>query len=209
MMRVSQRKSAAAGFTMMEALIALVLLMLGILGMGALAGATVRTNMDSQDRTIATNLAEQLLGRLRTEAMSWNETSWMPSQDVPTPATDMPLLSALPTGVATGTTGFQELTQNYDFDGERAFTRELDMVVPSAAGAKYCAHYRLTWLQPNETIRAEVRVYWMRRGADPDAYDFYVNCGRTNVDDLATNVTDVRCVARTAILQRNGSGGQR
>ena len=147
---------------MMEALIALVLMFIAVIGMGALAGATVRSNIDANDRTTALSLAEKLLARMRTEAMGWNRPQWAPRLDVEDVRRDMPLLSRLPPGDASGTTGFVELTQR--FGPVRAFTRDLEMVAPSAPGAKYCVHYRLTWLQPNESIRADVRVYWMRRG---------------------------------------------
>jgi type II secretory pathway pseudopilin PulG len=200
-------RRGGAGFTMMEAMIALVLLMIGILGMGALAGASVRSNIEASDRTTATYLAERLLSQMRTEAMGWNRPQWSPALDVETPTEQMPLLSKLPAGVSTGTTGFIELTRGLTGGPIKSFDQQLRMVNPGAPGAKYCVHYRLTWLQPDESIRADVRVYWMRRGADPGPYDFYGDCGAGNVDAMATDVTKVRCVARASLLQRNVGGG--
>ena len=194
---------AKRGFTMMEAMIALVLMMIGMLGMGALAGAAVKSNMEAQDRTVATNLAEKMLGMMRTESMGWNSGTWNPSRDSSNPGLFMPFLSLLPPGVANGSTGFTEATQR--LGPVSAFSRDLDLVAPTNGLAKYCVHYNLTWLQPNETIRADIRVYWMRRGADPTAFGFYNNCGRGNVLDMAKNTAHVRCVARSVLLSRNSS----
>lgn len=202
-----RRKSFASGYTMLEATIALMMLLLGILGMGALAGASVRSNMEAHERTQATHLAEKLLGMMRTEAMSWNENPWNPTADVSDPDVFMPLLSALPTGLGTGNTGFIELTQR--MGSVQAFTRDLRMVDPDNELATFCTHYRLTWLQPHETIRAEVRVYWMRRGANPTLYSFYDNCGSGNVQAMANDAFEIRSVSRTGLLSRNVSGGTR
>ena len=205
-MRRGSRTGRNAGFTMMEAIISLLLLMLAVLGTGALAAATVRSNMAAKDRTQATNLADKMLGMMRTEAMGWNAPTWNPTQDVEDPGIYMPLLSRFGVGAATGTTGYAELTQQ--FGPVQAFTRELDPVAPNAVGAKFCVHYALTWLQPNETMRADVRVYWMRRGSDPDPYSFYSNCGLGNVDLLGRSINDIRCVSRSAVLPRNVHGGR-
>lgn len=202
------RRRGGGGFTMVEALIALLLMMIGILGMGALAGAVVKSNLEANNRTAATNLAEKTLGMLRTEALSWNESNWAPAQDVTDADEYMPLLSALPGGTAVGSTGFQEMTQNFG-DSTQAFTRDLEMISPSADGATFCVHYNLTWLQPNESIRADVRVYWMRRNANPQPLSFYQNCGTSIETVYASNLTDLWCVARTTLLQRNSGGARR
>ena len=95
------------------------------------------------------------------------------------------------------------------FDAEDiCFDNEGMMVTPSASRAKFCVHYNLAWIQPNESIRADVRVYWMRRGANPALYAFYTNCGQAAVNAMGTDNTNVRCYSDWEILQRNGGGGE-
>lgn len=200
-----QRRHRAPGFTMMEALIALVLLFITILGMGALAGSAVSTNMSAQDRTQANFLAERLLNSIRIEGMAWNNVTWGPSAD--TNAADsiyMKLLRPLP---ATGSTGFMEITEK--MVGEtKAFTPDLKMVAPTANNALYCAHYNLTWKQPGETIEANVRVFWMRRGADPTTSGFYVDCGKAKLpalggyDPIGNSIADLKCATASGLISR-------
>jgi hypothetical protein len=196
---------------MMEATIALALLLLGVLGMGALAGATVTSNVSAQDRTQAQNLAERLLGMLRVESLGWNNTPWNPGPDVsPASVADvMPLLGVLPANDVAGTGGFREITQYIPgtAGNSQAFTYDLMVVAPNTAEAKFCAHYSLTWLQPNETMRADVRVYWVRRSRNAAALEFYANCGRNKAAEMAVNVTDLFCVPRSVVLSRNEGGG--
>jgi type II secretory pathway pseudopilin PulG len=196
------------GFTMMEATIALGLLLLGVLGMGALAAASIRTNMEAQDRTQATNLLNLVLEQVRTEAMGWNNATWNTVNETPDPNTYFPTLNQLPGNPTKGgSSGVREYTGDRLANGtRRAFTYDLRLIDPALPGAKFCVHYQMTWLNPNESARADVRVYWMRRGSDPAAFGFYNNCGLGNTQKLATNMTDVRCVAGSTILMRHSRG---
>lgn len=196
-------KRRGRGYTMMEALISLLLLFIAVVGMGALAGTAVRTNLNAQQETEASFLAERLLGMMRTEALGWNNPTWNPASESPAANVSMPLLSKL-TGT-TGSTAFMELTKQLGV-GSKAFNPQLKMVNPADPDALYCAHYKLTWLQPNESIRADVRVYWMRRGANPTPFGLRTDCGANKVVEMAGDITNLRCVARAAILSRNGGG---
>jgi type II secretory pathway pseudopilin PulG len=203
--RIVRRGSRAAAFTLMEALIALLLLFISVLGMGALAGSAVRSNLDAQQRTEATNLAEKMLSLVRIEALGWNETTWTPAND-----TYMPLLNQLDTSTETHDLGgFREMTQDIPPDGTQGFDRNLAMVDLDAADAstrvQYCVHYNLTWLQPNETIRAEVRVYWLRRRANPDVIgEFIGDCGTEEEAEWAANIVDLRSVTTFEVIGRDG-----
>jgi type II secretory pathway pseudopilin PulG len=199
--RTGRRGSIATGFTLMEALIALLLLFIAILGMGALAGTAVRSNRDAQQRTEATALAETMLSLIRIEGLGWNETTWAPASD-----TYMPLLNQLDVSTETHDLGgYRELTQDIPPDGTQAFDKGLAMVDPDAPQAQYCVHYNLTWLQPNETLRAEVRVYWLRRYADPDVIEqFTDDCGTEEEADWAENIVDLHSITTFEIIGRDG-----
>ena len=196
------RSRGARAFTMLEATIALALLIIGLMGMGALSVATVRSNMDAHDRTEATNLAERVLEMIRTESLGWNNSPWSPDHETSPPqATFFPLMSVLPPGT-TGGSGFGEFTRRLT-GGILIFDANQQPVALGSPAAKFCAHYNLTWLQPNESARADVRVYWMRRGANPVPYGFYATCGNGAIVPLGKNTTDIRCVTSTTELMRS------
>ncbi len=195
---------------MMEATIALALLFLGLMGMGAMAMATLRANVDAQDRTQANNLADRVLEMIRTEAYGWNRGEWSPAAETPNQTRFFPLLSKLP-GEVRGSSQFAEFSRELDPGGAgvRAFNSSLDPVAPGAIDAKYCVHYNMTWLNPNESARADVRVYWLLRDTPGGMYDFNANCGQNNITKMAADIENVRCVARTGYIMRNSQGGVR
>lgn len=190
---------------MLEATIALGLLLLGLLGMGALAAAAIRANMEAQDRTQAVNLLNRVLEEIQVEALGWNDPDWTPATESDNPVTYLPAMRVLPLET-TGTAGFREYSRQLTGGGTRAFTSDLRMVLVNDVSAKYCVHYNMTWLNPNESVRADVRVYWMRRGAAPAVYGFRNNCGQGNLRTLATNAQDIRCAAGAIHLMRNSHG---
>lgn len=203
--RGGRRGTGAPAFTLLEALIALLLLFIAVLGMGALAGTAVRSNLDAQQRTEATNLAERMLSLIRIEALGWNDATWTAPD-----ATYMPLLSQLDAAsVEHDLGGFRELTQDIPPDGVHAFDKDLGLIDltddDQAIRAQYCVHYHLTWLQANETIRAEVRVYWLRRHANADVIgQFMDDCGVEEEADWAANIADLRSVTTFEVIGRDG-----
>jgi type IV pilus assembly protein PilV len=58
------RAARAAGFTLVEVLVAVAIFALGVLGMVRLQAAAVKLSTDAQQRAEATFLAEQLLARM-------------------------------------------------------------------------------------------------------------------------------------------------
>jgi type II secretory pathway pseudopilin PulG len=201
-MRPPARRKKLRGFTMIEATITLAILMIGILGMGALASATIRQNMDAHDITQAANLAEQVAAKLKMESAGWSQPTWDTVSDVPTPAKHMPLLSR-PDFSKAADAPMRELTQ---FLGPTsAFDQNLNLVAPNADEARYCVHYALSWIEDQETIRADIRVYWLRRGS-PDPDGLRTNCGTGNETNLAQNTTDVRTYSLPVYLSRTFQG---
>jgi len=193
---------ARSGFTMLEATISLALLMLAILGMGSLAAATYRQNMDADDMTQAANLAGRIAAQLKTEAVSWSRMPWDPTKEVVAVNIQMPLLRRLPPNADAP---WAELTKELPGGLTRAYTKELALVAPNDANAMYCVHYALTWLQKNETIRADIRVYWRRRGSG-DPMNLTGNCGAGSEAALSKNLSDVRSFSQPVFLHRNAKG---
>ena len=64
--RIGIRRGGQAGFSMIEVLIALVVLAFGLLGLALMQTLNLRYTQSAQQRTLAVNLANQLLDTMRT-----------------------------------------------------------------------------------------------------------------------------------------------
>ncbi len=71
--------SAARGFTLIEVLISLVILGVGLLGLGLLQATSLKASYSSNQRTIATNLAYQVIDMMRAKhVQAYQYTSIQP-----------------------------------------------------------------------------------------------------------------------------------
>lgn len=61
-MKIGQTES---GFTLLEGMIATVILSVGVIAMGAMQGIAITRNVDSTELTLATNLASEMLERIQ------------------------------------------------------------------------------------------------------------------------------------------------
>ncbi len=202
------------GFTLIEALMALGVFCIGIMGMAALASASIKMNQAGQDTTRALNLADRLAARFRAEAIAWNDMPWNPAGG-DDPNNVMALLRSLPAPGVTPAFVDAELTSvlaaatqpptDLCANPPCAFSQNLTMVNTNDNAAKFCVHYGLTWLQPHETIRVDLRIYWLRRTVfDTDIRpDFRANCGATEINQWAADNIDLWCTTKPIILSRN------
>ncbi|GAC1555885.1 MAG: hypothetical protein NVS3B10_16590 [Polyangiales bacterium] len=156
---------------------AMTLFAIGAAGVIGMQRVTIQGGEDARRFDMATNIANEWLGRLQKDASFWrtqpdtslpdtmgfNTTTWLSKIDACGGLfCDIPMPSG-PT--------FEGLSPAFD-----VFGRDL----PAATtDAYYCVQYRLTWiaapgiqpynrpLRPNAVMRAEVRVYWNRIEKDP------------------------------------------
>ena len=73
-------RAAAAGFTLIESLVALLVLSIGLLGVAAMQLASLQANNGAFQRTQATFLAQDIADRMRAnrEAAQWPRTTTSP-----------------------------------------------------------------------------------------------------------------------------------
>lgn len=155
----------ARGYTFVELMMAIAVMVIGLGGVIAMQQVTVSSNTNAKNVAMATHLAQAWLDELTAESGQWNsqddfgDTVWLRTvgADAGQPAQWM-----LPA-----------------YDAARSFGPAFDALgnpLPQgrwAADAQYCTHLRLTWLNPQQRantrgtglIRAEVRVFWRRYGA--------------------------------------------
>jgi type IV pilus assembly protein PilV len=90
--RANRRRSRQRGFSLIEVLVAVVVLSIGLLGLAALQASTTRSNHSALLRTQATNLAYDIVDRMRANVTPAESGDYdadygaLPDEDDPTPA---------------------------------------------------------------------------------------------------------------------------
>lgn len=67
---MKQRIDNASGFTLIEVLIAAIIIVFGLLAMGTFLGSLVNKNASNERKTMATSIAQQKIEDLRTESLT-------------------------------------------------------------------------------------------------------------------------------------------
>lgn len=151
----------AAGFTLLEVMMALTVLAIGMLGVVALQGATIGSTQDANQFSIANSVARTWLQRLQRDAQRWNHPSAFNT------ASDLSADTAF-LNLATSSSPLawvRPSTSPLEPDASPAFDRmgnDIPVSDPRFPEAVYCAHLRLRQLYP-DMIKAEVRVFWKKR----------------------------------------------
>lgn len=161
---MSKRRSRQQrGYTAVEVLIAMTLFAIGAAGVIGMERVAIQGSTDARRFDVATSIASEWLSRLQLDATTWSApgapttTMWL--KDTATLAN--PLADdvgwTLPATPAT----YYGVSPAFDVLG-----RELG---PGSTDLFYCVNYRLDWLSVNQTIRAEVRVFFPRFEKGPPA----------------------------------------
>lgn len=165
MANLLSRRARSRGYTIIEVMMAVILLVIGSAGIAAMQKAATFGNMRAKQLSVATHIGQTWMERLRTDAIVWTQpgltkpqasnvgnTQWLGQVNA------QPNIWFRPNDVPTrGSAGFDALGN--------------DVPGVSADSAVYCTHLRLNWMykvgaaatgaQP-ELIRADVRVFWAR-----------------------------------------------
>lgn len=150
-----------SGFTMIEVLIAAVVLGIGLIGILGMQSTSAIANRRAYDMRAAMELAETTLERLKRDGIEWTAS-----------ASTMSNSSWLGNGL--GDTNRGTWTQPPLIAGVSEQPMFNDMALPNVTSAdipaeragmaqkssRYCVQYRLTWVVPDQLARADVRVFW-------------------------------------------------
>ncbi len=179
---VSRRESS--GFTLLEVMIAVAIMTVGAVGLIGMQTTATKANREARELAVAQTIARTWMERLRREALRWNVGSATAAAALPTLP---PMLTVVQpeNGVAawqaTGPTSVASDSPNFSFTGA-------ELAVGDAA-VFFCADYRLQWVNPGQTMRADVLIFWPRNAglmpadctppggidADPTYKKFYLS----------------------------------
>ncbi len=192
-----KRLRSRAGYTLLELMIAAAVAATGLYASLNMATYALRGNTELRDANAALGLAEHMLATIQAEAVLW-------VGDTPP---SVLYLKALPVPPTPGQASDWKIAKLNSYDKDKrvgelgddglVFDAGVLQEVPSDRGARYCEHYRLTWVGL-ELVRAEVRVSWARAHVPADTY---ISCPKTMIDDVA----NVSSVALAGSVMRNTS----
>ncbi len=183
------------GYSLVEVMMALIMLTIGCVGVAALATTVVLANQDVRDFDMATGFARAWMDRLQAYSMVWP-----PSLPPPAEPTAFPTMAL---GVMPGA-GWQAPTT------AGSLTRGIDPIgtpiQPDAADRTphYCAQISLQAGPNDRLLVARVRVIWRRTTlAAPNPIAAAPNWCQTSLNDATNNPQRYRAVYLSSLLRQN------
>lgn len=157
-----KRERTRRGYTVVELMMAISVMVIGLGGIIAMQKVTVASNMNAKNLAIATHIGQAFLDELAAESNAWTQadnfaaTVWLTNVGAQGTA------AAWFTPVYNAT---RNLGPGFDALGNPVLAANMN------TDAQFCVHLRLTWLSAQNSgktgaglIRTEVRVYWRREG---------------------------------------------
>lgn len=166
--RVGAPGPSAAGFTILEVLVAVLVMAVGIVGILGMQTVAVQSNRVSYDARMATELAETNLERLKRDALEWTTPGLYPTNSALAWGMTSPGVWRLPPVSDTPTTdtptwndmGIANYLDERIQTGQERFAQR---------NTRYCVQYRMDWVRNPSLVRAYVRVLWPRNAAGDSA----------------------------------------
>ena len=156
----ARRRARRSGYTLVEVLMAISILIFGILSILALHRLTLRGNMHAREMTTATQLASTWIERLQMDSAAF---SYQPATQ--TFAFTGARWLSLTTVTAPGNAP-NWITPARTIDGQGATFDYFGRDTADAGQMYYCTNIRLQWVLFRQAMRADVRVWWLRHGGE-------------------------------------------
>ena len=172
-------------------------LTVGAVGIMAMIQASTRGNLEARQMSTGTMLAQRWVERLRRDGLHWTRSSTVLD---PTLLTNTDYLNQVPTpaDVPSWFVPAPPITHgehaNFDFYGQDT-SDPLEM--------RYCTNVRLEWLYVGQAMRADVRVWWLRResGAEDPTRAQLAGCAPGVDPDTLTNDFRVRMAYASTVIR--------
>lgn len=175
------------GFTLVEVMVSLGVMTIGAMALFGMQAQTTRANTRARDLTVAMQIAQNVIERLKLEALAWNNVTSVPADDL----LNAPLLlrittnplsafTDLPARVSTTAGVTRTLSNAFDYFGD-----DIALTGASAtdlARVRFCASNRLSWIfENNRAMRADVRVWWTKEAPSRSILGDFPLCADDNV----------------------------
>lgn len=164
----ARRRARARGFTIIEVIVAMGVMVLGMLGIFALQKQTLMANSIGRQRAIAHQVAQTWIEYLKQDALlNWTragEQDGVTAAQAIGPAAWLSIVNVQPNI-------FQQIpispVQNqvsnaFDFRGNAIPGGIQNGAVPPGASPWFCVSFRPAWVYLGRALRVDVRVFWPR-----------------------------------------------
>jgi type IV pilus assembly protein PilV len=161
------------GFTIIEVVVAMGVMVVGIMAVVSLQQHTVQINSLARQMSTANQIAQTWLERMKQDAQRWNEPGNPEPGAVPSPVQALAQTQWLQ-AVNAAPGRFQTVPSSaassgvFDFQGN-------EIVLGEAGVPFFCVGYKPAWVYIGHAIRVDVRVFWPRERASA-----IVNCVDTD-----------------------------
>jgi prepilin-type N-terminal cleavage/methylation domain-containing protein len=198
-----RRARSRGGYTLIEVMMALVVMTGGALALLSMQEASIHGNLEARQMSTATQLAGSWIERLHRDAYVWtqggasfnaalslNQTRFL--RDV-TPL-GQPLNWVSPSAAQIDRTALPAgIVESWGADHWGRETRV-------AADMEYCTNLRLAWVYFGSAMRADVRVWYLR--SRPNSSVGLTGCGQgTDPNVIGLRSLDIRAVHASTVLR--------
>lgn len=194
-MKSRRARRKLRGFTLIEVMLAVAVMLVGVLGIIQLQRSVFRANADARTTATATANTERWVGVLRRSALRWTDSATVAG---------VPYLEDVGSGWVIPAS---DTAEPYGMDWYGVPTT-------TAADIRYCTLIKLTWLTQDAAMRAEVITFWPKErvlGSGGEAFgtlcdptDGSTAAGAVNADSPETTLagTNLRVVRASVVLRR-------
>ena len=173
------------GFTLVEVMVSLGVMTVGAMALIGMQQQTTRANVHSRTLTVATQIAQNVIERLKLEGLAWNSATGNAATDLLNAPSLAAITAALPGQFMTlpAVAGLRPLSNAFDYYGD-----DVDVTngnPQQLARVYYCASYRLSWVYATQrAMRVDVRVWWSKEAPSRSIIADFPRCAD---DSIALN----------------------
>jgi prepilin-type N-terminal cleavage/methylation domain-containing protein len=172
------------GFTLVEVMVSLGVMTISARALFSMQGQATRANTRARDMTTASQIAQNVIERLKMDGLVWNSisagdtsnTEMLKNIDGWTPGDfkTMPERTEPRAGLSA------PLSNAFNQSGEDVLTS--GAAVDVLATIRYCASWRLTWVyESHRAMRADVRVWWTKEAPSRSILTDFPACADDNI----------------------------
>jgi prepilin-type N-terminal cleavage/methylation domain-containing protein len=193
------RKRRREGYTLIEVMMAIAIMMVGAVGIMALQKATVLGTSEANEHSIATAITRTWIERIRQDAISWQTPG-------AAGVAGTTFLSAAPAAETTEGDWLSPVPavagRSHGFD---AFGND----TVAAGSMKYCTNVRYMWLGGQTAMRVDVRTWWHRTHGDATTTNLalFAGCNPANAAPITTELdatpSRIRAVYGSTVVRVN------
>lgn len=170
----SRSRRSRGGYTLVEIMVAIGILMVGSAGIFAIQQGAIMANSEARRASTAGYVAANVIERIRRDALQWRSGGAAMTGTALDSTSYLVNAGTIPGGPPTAWMNLTPtaLGESWGFD---YWGRDTTV----AADMAYCAQMRFQWVIAAQAIRADVRVAYPRRGEDSGS-SAWVGCPDVN-----------------------------